>query len=54
MDDPPALALRTKKASSMRIAINLVKEQKVDACVSAGNTGALMATSKFVLLLTTP
>lgn len=49
MDESPALALRNKKDSSMRVAINLVKEKKVDACVSAGNTGALMATSKFVL-----
>ena len=42
-------ALRFKKDSSMRIAINLVKSQKAQACVSAGNTGALMATSRFVL-----
>lgn len=49
MDDPPALALRSKKDSSMRVAINLVKEGSADACVSAGNTGALMATSHFVL-----
>ena len=49
MDEAPALALKKKKDSSMRVAINLVKENKVQACVSAGNTGALMATSKFVL-----
>lgn len=49
MDDSAAIALRTKKQSSMRIAINLVKEGKADACVSSGNTGALMAISKFVL-----
>ncbi len=49
MDESPAQALRTKKDSSMRIAINLVKEAKADACVSAGNTGALMATARFVL-----
>ena len=49
MDESPALALRSKKNSSMRLAINLVKEKAVDACISAGNTGALMATSKFVL-----
>lgn len=49
MDEPPAQALRFKKNSSMRIAINLVKEGKADACVSAGNTGALMATARFVL-----
>ncbi|MBK2124484.1 phosphate acyltransferase PlsX [Fangia hongkongensis] len=49
MDESPALALRNKKDSSMRVAINLVKDGTVDACISAGNTGALMATSKFVL-----
>ena len=49
MDEPPALALRNKKDSSMRVAINLVKSGKVAACVSAGNTGALMAISRFVL-----
>jgi glycerol-3-phosphate acyltransferase PlsX len=49
MGEPPALALRKKKDSSMRVAINLIKEGKVDAMVSAGNTGALMATARFVL-----
>jgi glycerol-3-phosphate acyltransferase PlsX len=49
MDEPPALALRGKKDSSMRVAINLVKAGKADATVSAGNTGALMATARFVL-----
>ncbi len=49
MDEPPAQALRNKKDSSMRVAINLVKEGKANACVSAGNTGALMATARFVL-----
>ncbi|MDH3337353.1 MAG: phosphate acyltransferase PlsX [Gammaproteobacteria bacterium] len=49
MSESPADALRKKKDSSMRVAINLVKEGKADACVSAGNTGALMATAKFVL-----
>lgn len=49
MDDPPALALRNKKDSSMRVAINLVKSGEANACVSAGNTGALMAISRFVL-----
>lgn len=49
MDESPALALRSKKDSSMRVALNLVKEQKAHACVSSGNTGALMATAKFVL-----
>lgn len=49
MDEPPAQALRKKKDSSMRVAINLVSEGKANAVVSAGNTGALMATAKFVL-----
>jgi len=49
MDEAPALALRKKKDSSMRVAINLVKQGDADACVSAGNTGALMATGRFVL-----
>lgn len=49
MDEPPAQALRTKKDSSMRVAINLVKFNEAHACVSAGNTGALMATARFVL-----
>ena len=49
MDESPALALRAKKDSSMRVAINLVKEGAASACVSAGNTGALMATARFVL-----
>ncbi|MCP4009631.1 MAG: phosphate acyltransferase PlsX [Proteobacteria bacterium] len=49
MDEAPALALRKKKDSSMRVAINLVKLGQADACVSAGNTGALMATGRFVL-----
>lgn len=49
MDDKVAVALRQKKQSSMRLAINLVHDKSVDACVSAGNTGALMAISRFVL-----
>lgn len=49
MDENPAHALRQKKDSSMRVAINLVKDGAVDGCVSAGNTGALMATARFVL-----
>jgi glycerol-3-phosphate acyltransferase PlsX len=49
MDDLPSKALRGKKDSSMRVAINLVKEGSADACVSAGNTGALMAIARFVL-----
>lgn len=49
MSESPADALRKKKDSSMRVAINLVKEGRAHAAVSAGNTGALMATAKFVL-----
>jgi len=49
MDDPPAIAMRTKKDSSMRVAIDLVKAGEAAAAVSAGNTGALMAISRFVL-----
>ncbi len=48
MDESPTLALKNKKDSSMRVAINLVKAGEADAVVSAGNTGALMATSRFV------
>jgi len=48
MDESPALALRKKKDSSMRVAINLVQNDQANAMVSAGNTGALMATAKFV------
>jgi len=49
MDELPSQALRTKKDSSMRVAIDLVKRGDAHACVSAGNTGALMATARFVL-----
>lgn len=49
MDDKVSVALRQKKQSSMRLAINLVHDKSVAACVSAGNTGALMAISRFVL-----
>ena len=49
MSDSPVDAMRKKKDSSMRIAINLVNEGRAQACVSAGNTGALMATAKYVL-----
>ena len=49
MSEPPADALRKKKDSSMRVAINMVKEGSAHAVVSAGNTGALMATAKYVL-----
>src|SRR5271156_5897429 len=49
MTDHPREALRRKKDSSMRRAIDLVKTRDAHACVSAGNTGALMATAHFVL-----
>src|SRR5690606_10078020 len=49
MDEKPQDALRKKKDSSMRLAIDLVKSGAAHACVSAGNTGALMATARFVL-----
>ena len=46
MEDSPSTALRHKKDSSMRVAINLIENGTVDACVSAGNTGALMAIAR--------
>jgi len=49
MDERPQDALRRKKNSSMRVAINLVEKGEAAACVSAGNTGALLATARFVL-----
>ena len=49
MDESPQSALKNKKNSSMRLAINLVRSNEASACVSAGNTGALMATARFVL-----
>jgi glycerol-3-phosphate acyltransferase PlsX len=49
MDESPSRALRFKKDSSMRVAIDLVKDGQAQACVSAGNTGALMATARYVL-----
>jgi glycerol-3-phosphate acyltransferase PlsX len=49
MDESPVQAMRFKKDSSMRVAVNLVKSGAAHACVSAGNTGALMAISRFVL-----
>lgn len=49
MDESPSHALRFKKDSSMRVAIDMVKEGRAQACVSAGNTGALMATARYVL-----
>ena len=49
MEDPLEIALRRKKDSSMRVAIEQVRDGKADAAVSAGNTGALMAISRYVL-----
>jgi glycerol-3-phosphate acyltransferase PlsX len=49
MDEKPSVALRNKRDSSMRVALDLVKNGECDACVSAGNTGALMAIARFVL-----
>ena len=49
MSESPIDALRKKKDSSMRVALDLVKSGRAGACVSAGNTGALMATAKYVL-----
>ena len=49
MDEHPTSALRKKKDSSMRVAINLVKEGRSDGCISAGNTGALLAVARLVL-----
>lgn len=49
MDEKPAQALRGKPDSSMRVALELLRDEKVQACVSAGNTGALMALSRYVL-----
>ncbi len=49
MDEPPAQALRLKKDSSMRVALDIVRADGAQACVSAGNTGALMATARYVL-----
>lgn len=49
MTDKPALALKNKKLSSMRLALESVRDGRAHACVSAGNTGALMAISRFIL-----
>ena len=49
MDDPLEVALRKKKDSSMRVAIEQVRDGKAAAAVSAGNTGALMAIARYVL-----
>ena len=49
MDEKPSLAIRNRQQSSMAMAVRLVSEGEVDACVSAGNTGALMAFGRLVL-----
>ena len=49
MDDKPSVALRQRRDSSMRLAINAVKDGSAQGVISAGNTGALMAMAKFVL-----
>lgn len=49
MDDPVSIALRSKPDSSMKVSLQLVKDARADACVSAGNTGALMALARFTL-----
>lgn len=49
MDDPVEVALRRKKDSSMRIAVQAVKDGRADACISAGNTGAWVAISRYIL-----
>ena len=49
MDESPASALKNKKDSSLRVALELVKSGEANACVSSGNTGALMATARYVL-----
>ncbi len=49
MDDPPSQALRNKRDSSMRVALAMVSDGDADGCISAGNTGALMATARYML-----
>lgn len=49
MDELPSHAIRNKRDSSMRVAVNLIKKGEAQACVSAGNTGALMAIARYVL-----
>src|SRR3546814_10408499 len=49
MDDSVEVALRRKKDSSMRVAVQAVKDCRADACISAGNTGAWMAISRYIL-----
>jgi len=49
MDDSVEVALRRKKESSMRLAVQAVKDEQADACISAGNTGAWMAISRYIL-----
>ena len=53
MDEARSSALRNKKDSSMRVALNLVKEGAAEACVSAGNTGAMLAGALVVAVLST-
>jgi len=52
MDDDPLFAMRHKKQSSMRVALELLKQDKAQACVSAGNTGALLGLSMYVIKTT--
>ncbi len=49
MDEPPSQAMRNKRDSSMRVALDMVRSGEADGCVSAGNTGALMATARYLL-----
>ncbi|MCJ8167792.1 phosphate acyltransferase PlsX [Atopomonas sediminilitoris] len=49
MADKPSTALRSKPDSSMRVALQMLRDHEVQACVSAGNTGALMALARFIL-----
>ena len=49
MDESPSIAMRNKRDSSMRVALDMVKAGEADGCVSAGNTGALMATARYLL-----
>ena len=49
MADKPLIALKNKKESSMRLALESVRDGRANACVSAGNTGALMAVARFIL-----
>ncbi|MFP4129274.1 MAG: phosphate acyltransferase PlsX [Halorhodospira sp.] len=49
MEEPPSQAMRNKRDSSMRVALDMVRSGEADGCVSAGNTGALMATARYLL-----